>query len=521
MMSHEKWEYLIPDGADLTAALADLHRQARWQEGPWQASEHLFFDSFDWRVYSAGASLEQWIDTDGAHLIWQDLEGAEAPLVQDWEDEPAFALALPDGPVRRHLIPVLGPRRLFPVIRITSREQTLYVTGDEGRPVARLLVIISKLHDPRNGQTRPLATRLRLESLTGQAKAADQLTGSIEQGLALQRARNPLFIEALATAGRRPGDYSTKLDFRLDGKARADESLKLIMRHLLAILEANIAGAKAHLDPEFLHDLRVATRRTRSALGQIKGVFPPDRVAHFKARFAWLQQVTGPVRDLDVYRDRLDDYLAALPPLLRPYLGPLEDYLVSHHRLAQTRLSEQLDSLEFKRLIEDWRAFLDEAPPKRGAPTNAERPIKDVADLSIWRLYRRVRNEGRAIGPESPPPELHELRKSAKKLRYLMEFFRRLYPKNEIAPLIKLTKILLENLGDFQDLSVQGQFLRDAAREISQEGRADTDTLLAMGALIGSLLHRQQLAREAFGETFDQFDRSSHHAAFRRLFRSL
>jgi CHAD domain-containing protein len=518
-MSDAIRDYLVPDGADLAAVLAELHRRRRLNEGPWLASEHHFLDSFDWRLFLAGAMLEQCSDTEGARLIWHDSRRADAQLVQGCEGLPGLLSDLEAGPVHEQLAPVLGIRRLLPVITILSREQTLYIAGDADQTIARLQVIISEWQDPTSGERGPLAARLRLEALAGQADEAGALASLLKDTLGLRRARNPPFVEALAAAGRQPGGYSTKLDFRLEGDVRADVSTKSILRHLLGTLTANIPGAKARLDPEFLHDLRVATRRTRSALGQIKGVFPPNQVAYYKGRFAWLQQVTGPVRDLDVYQQSLGDYLAALPPLLRPYLAPLEEYLVAHHRLAQRQLTEVLSSAELAQLIDDWRAFLDEAPGADCHLPSAGRPIKEIADVSIWRIYRRVRNEGRAIGPESPPTELHELRKSSKKLRYLMEFFSSLYPKDELAPLIKLTKVLLDNLGLFQDLAVQGEFLRDAAREMAVEGQADADTLLAMGALIGSLLHRQQEARSAFAATFGALDTSRNRAAFRKLFK--
>jgi CHAD domain-containing protein len=133
-------------------------------------------------------------------------------------------------------------------------------------------------------------------------------------------------------------------------------------------------------------------------------------------------------------------------------------------------------------------------------------------------MAKRVRREGRAITTESPPADLHELRKSCKKLRYLMEFFQSLYPEDEIRPLIRLLKDLLDNLGSFQDLTVQAAHLRELAGRMGAEGQGDTDTLLAMGALIGQVLERQQRAREAFDGVFAGFlDRDNRHR-LRRLF---
>lgn len=531
-------EYLARDGGDAQEILAAAARRWRVQEGPWQASEHRFYDSFDWRLFAAGVAVERQVDPEGACLLWQDLDGDEAPERLDWAGAPGLAEDLPEGSWRDRLTSVLQDRRLLPVVTILSREQILDLFEDDER-VARLTVFADRFQDPRSGLGGALKPRLHLEPLSRRAADRQALKDWIAEGLRIGLGLRPvtrpraLLVEGLAAIGRRPGDYSSKLDFRLDGQVRADLGLKKILRHLLATLEVNIPGAKAHWDPEFLHDLRVATRRTRSALAQVKDVLSAKEVARYKAGFAWLQQVTGAARDLDVYRSSLSDALQAMPAALRPHLAELDAFLAERHGAAQRQLAEVLESQDFRRLIDGWRAFLDAQGPDAAVDSEPDEsalepatqapkaalPLQEVADANIWRLYRRVRDEGRAIGPESPPPELHELRKSSKKLRYLMEFFRRLYPAAEIDPLIRLIKVLLDNLGLFQDLAVQVQFLREAAGQMRREGRADTDTLLAVGALIGDLLRRQQAARMAFADTFARFDAKPNRMSFRRLFK--
>ena len=69
-------------------------------------------------------------------------------------------------------------------------------------------------------------------------------------------------------------------------------------------------------------------------------------------------------------------------------------------------------------------------------------------------MYRRVLKERRAIADDSPAEDLHELRKSCMKLRYLLEFFRSLYPRKQERALILKLKVLLDNLGNLQDLEV-------------------------------------------------------------------
>jgi CHAD domain-containing protein len=135
-------------------------------------------------------------------------------------------------------------------------------------------------------------------------------------------------------------------------------------------------------------------------------------------------------------------------------------------------------------------------------------------------MYQRVLSEGRAIRDDSPAEHLHELRKSCKKLRYLLEFFESLYPKDCVKQLIKQLKELLDMLGRFQDQAVQAAHLRETAVEMNQEGTGDIDTLLAMGALIGQLLSNQQQARDQFAEVFAHFDSAANAERFEGCVRS-
>ncbi len=193
-------------------------------------------------------------------------------------------------------------------------------------------------------------------------------------------------------------------------------------------------------------------------------------------------------------------------------------FILAHYDEEQRRLAESLDGAELKALLVRWSAFLEAPVPDSPEARDAGSAIKSVADARIWRMAKRVRREGRAMGPASPATDMHELRKSCKKLRYLMEFFQSLYPEDDVRPLIRLLKELLDNLGSFQDLAVQAAHLRELAERMQAEGQGDTDTLLAMGALIGQVLERQQGARDAFGVVFAGFLDRDNQDRLRRLF---
>ena len=541
------------------------------------------YDSFDWRLFAAGASLE-WCFSEvptladprtglleGLHpqrpmLRWRDLRAPHATLIQQPSDtEPGLLEELADGPVRERLARLLEMRRLLPRVDVISQQTPLRLLNEDEKTVVWLLIEQHRFREPRSGRGGALSRRLLLKAVRGYLDAFEQArTGLIEQ-LGMSALTEALAQEALTAAGHCPGTYSTKLDERLDPNQRADLATKQILRGLLETLEANVEGTRQNLDSEFLHDLRVATRRTRAALSQIKGVFPEAGVTEFKQGFAWLQQVTGPVRDLDVYLLDFPSLEQRVPPMLRHELRPLYAQLLRQHGEAQCQLAHELDSVRFHRLLRDWCAFLDAPVPdapvpgapmpdaavpdassqsirlearadsvaaqplgdetleagqrqQQGpAPKQAARPIKKVADERIRKMLKRVRAEGRAIGADSAPEQLHELRKSCKKLRYLMEFFQSLYPKAEIREQIKQTKRLLDNLGRFQDTAVQAQHLYEQAAASAGGQGLPATTLLAMGALISQILNDQACARASFAEVFADFDSAENAERFKVL----
>jgi CHAD domain-containing protein len=111
---------------------------------------------------------------------------------------------------------------------------------------------------------------------------------------------------------------------------------------------------------------------------------------------------------------------------------------------------------------------------------------------------------GRAIGDDSPPEALHDLRKKGKELRYLLELFGSLYPDEVTKPLVKALKALQDTLGRFQDREVEADELRSLREELAgMEGGAAA--LMAMGRLVEHLGAEQTAAREEFAERFGDF----------------
>ncbi len=517
-MSPSSIELQVPESLSLEELKQRIAGFHGFSQEPERSLHRSFLETFDWRVHDAGGVLESVTDGKHSELVWRKRKNGDVQYRVPLDGTPGFVTDLPAGPLLEGLKPVLEMRTLQPLVRIESLFTTLRVLDEEEKTVVRLEWEKARYLDADGEYGGELGTRVHLHPVRGYGAEFAQVARQLDE--LLESTGSSLLDAALQAIGRQPGDYSSKLNYTLDPEQRADQATKTIMLGLLRTLEVNIEGSRADVDSEYLHDLRVATRRTRSALTQIKAVFAPELVERYKSGFAWVQQVTGPTRDMDVYLMALDDLKGELPPRLRDALEPLRGFLHAHHAQEQQAMSRKLASPHFRKILKEWRAFLETPAPDRPAAANSDRLIRKLADERIWKMFRRVLKEGRTIGDESPAEDLHELRKSCKKLRYLMEFFSSLYQGKQIKTLIKVLKVLLDNLGNFQDLEVQSDKLQHFAVQMVQEGDVGADTLLAMGALIGGLSKRQLAARDEFARIFAGFDTQEHRLLFKTLFRS-
>ncbi|MEJ5255648.1 MAG: CHAD domain-containing protein [Acidimicrobiales bacterium] len=318
--------------------------------------------------------------------------------------------------------------------------------------------------------------------------------------------------------GQPEGSRPSKARPALAPGSSALEAWVAVLRSLLDETVANEAGVRDGADPERLHDFRVAIRRSRSVLREAKRVLPRPVIEHARRELGWLGRATSRLRDLDVLLLSLPELEATLSADQRGALGPLQGILIELQREAHTALVVDLDSERYAQLLEWWAVFLDHPPS--GAHTkapDAARPARKVAAERIRSAHRALVRDGRRINETSPPPELHELRKDAKKLRYLLECFGSLYPRELVEPVVKKLKGLQDVLGTYQDCQVHLATLEHAV-EVLRARQGDREAVLGAVELLEiELGDRAQRARAEFQERFSRFDST----AVRRRVRAL
>lgn len=482
---------------------------------PHQRRALTLLDSFDGRLFRAGLVLAD----DGSALALERIEDGAEIARQPGRPGTGFAGDLPPGPLRDRLAALLGVRRLLPWLALRTAVAAFEVRDKAGKLVLTLAQEHWSARAPDRRAGPVLAPVLRLTAMRGYGKALRRAAAALAREFAPHSPRQHL-VEVCDAAGVAPGARSGSLDLRLTPDMTAGAAARAIHLALLDAMEAVEDGAARRVDPEFLHDFRVAVRRTRSALGQVdRGVLPEDVVAVARRDFQWLGEQTNRMRDLDVYLGDYPALEASLPVDRRADLAPFRDHLLGEARAEGRRVARLLRGPRYRALRDRWRAWLGTLPEASDGPA-ALMPVRDLADRGIWKVYRRLKREAAAIGRDSPPEALHALRITAKKLRYLLEFFRELYPAAKIDRLVRALKKLQDALGRFQDCTVQSARIADFAREMAEEGKAPAATQAALGMVADAMLARSAEARAACEKRIGRFTRPAVEARFRKLFRS-
>jgi CHAD domain-containing protein len=490
----------------------------------------VWLDTFDWRLYQSGLTLEQvsragitelaLTGRDGAVLA-SDRFGRVAGAGSNGAESgrpawPGLLDALPLGPLRDRLGPVVGVRALLPVARAVSVVREARVLNSDEKTVARITMDRMSVRFPA---TAAVPARLAVSALRGYQAQALKVADLLAAAPGVMSASESGLEAALAAGGRRPGDYSGKISVRLSPRMPAVAAMVALLTALFDTLLANVSGTVRDLDTEFLHDLRIAVRRSRSALKLAGDVLPGEMTSKFRPEFKWLGDLTTPTRDLDVYLLGYPDMAAGLVAATAEDLRPFHAHLERSRGAAQRQLARGLRSARFTRLREDWAdALAGAAARPRAARAGGTRPsAARLAASRIGRAHRRVLRDGRAITAASPPESLHDLRKRCKELRYLLEFFGSLYDPGDHWRAVRELKALQDCLGEFQDAQVQREEIGEFATQMMDQRAAPAATLLAMGEIAAGLAAQQQRARGEFTGRFRDFASPAGQSRIRAL----
>jgi triphosphatase len=314
------------------------------------------------------------------------------------------------------------------------------------------------------GADRLPITECELELKVGEPSAlfglAARLTGSAlilnpaqksQRGYRLARQQSPAEVRAVSPM--------------LDPASSIEDAMIEIIENTVAQFIGNWPALLEADCAESVHQMRVALRRLRAALGQFERTFPDSGFKRFREVAKTLANSLGPARDQDVFIALVTrGPFAAFSdePSFEPLLSHFSERRQDRYRSAK----ETLRAPETSRFIFDLQAFVAargwrnrlsaEQLPRLGAPA------RDIAGEALERLYQRTRKLGRNISQDDPERR-HELRIALKKLRYWSEFFVSLYDARKVKKFSKTSSALQDALGDHNDAALALKLIEEDA----------------------------------------------------------
>lgn len=223
-------------------------------------------------------------------------------------------------------------------------------------------------------------------------------------------------------------------------------------------MQLNHAGAIGSEDPEYIHQMRVATRRLRAALRLFAPALPPGYADALLPALREMMARLGHARDLDVLLAEIcAPVIAALPD--EPRLSALAGIVTEERFTARRMAVRHLEARDFGALMIRLAALLH--APALDTPLAAE-SVAGFAQGRLRRLRRKVRTLARQASLDDPA-SLHALRIGIKRLRYALEFFATLARGKALRRQAAWLAEVQGTLGELNDLANAGQLLMNCA----------------------------------------------------------
>jgi CHAD domain-containing protein len=469
--------------ADPTAPFPDLSGVSDAVSEP--AELHLeatYFDTADARLLRRGITLRRRIGGDDAgwHL--------KLPVGQDERTEVRLPLgrgakAVPDAMVRE-VRAVVRDRPLVPiaVLRTTRVERTLMDAN--GNVLAT--VADDTVHAERStGGALELSTwrEVEVELVNGDRAFLDGVS------------------DRLRAAGLTPSASGSKLarvfgDFAIPKRASKSDALDrratsgaVLLAHLQRQVDQLVTrDREARSDKaDGVHQMRVATRRLRSALATYRPLLDRQATDPLRGELRWLGGMLGRARDTEVLHRRLRDSLAAQPnELVQGPVGPrIDQELQNRHQAAHAELGAALETKRYFRLLDALDQLVADPPLTARAGKPARKQLPTLVGRAARRIDRAAQAVAKAPTRHAHDHLLHEVRKSAKRARYAAE--------SAIPAVGKPAKRLASRMKALQDVLGEHQD-SVAARALLLE-LAAAAYLAGENTFTYGLLHAQERAR--------------------------
>jgi triphosphatase len=408
--------------------------------------------------------------------------------------------AIDDKAIRRTIKKATRREKLKPIFAVDMQRTTIVLKPKRGCEV-EVAFDMGRVKTTEGDDHELPILEVEFELLKGEASelvaCARELTSDLPLTLCLQSKA----ARGYALAGATVDAPVKAARLVLPAKASAGDAFARIVSHCLHHLLGNWASVVQARDPEGIHQMRVAIRRLRCAVGLFGGPFRSS-IQSVESELRWLAGVLGAARDLDVFDDEVfrpvatahgdDVRLEALASVVRV-----------RRREAWVGVIAALESERFRRLMLDIAAATLCRPWLGNSAKAVSRPAGELARKRMARRHAQALKLGNKI-ERLDAKARHKLRIRLKKLRYALDFFASLFPKREVGEYSRRLGELQETLGKMNDAAVARQFVE----ALMGESLADAGAVnYACGVVAGWHLGHERDRHKALAHQWRHFSK--------------
>lgn len=447
-------------------ALLDIPGVERVAEPVEDRLEAVYFDTPSLALAARRITLRR--RTGGADQGWH----LKLPVGDDRRQEIHASLGQPDTVPEELTDQFLVYTRgedLRPVARLSTQRTTYRLYGPGGEHLADFAddQVRTEILHPVQTERHWREWEIELVHAAGRllAAAADTLTatGGVRSGQASKLAR------ALGDAW--PPEHVAGTG-RPRKKGPAVEVVTAYLDERIRELFTHDPGVRRE-EPDAVHQMRSATRRTRSALATYRKLFDTSEVKKLADELKWLARILGRARDAEVMRKRLRQHLGDLAGQDNSghLPGPIDHELDTAYDAGYKKVLTTIGTGRYYRLLGSIEDFRDNPPATHLASRPAKKVTARLVNKAAKRLNRARRSAAHTADGPARDTALHQVRKDAKRLRHAAESVTDIHGK-PARKLAKAAQRMQKILGHHQD-SVMARAL---LTRLAAEPELPTDT---------------------------------------------
>ena len=339
------------------------------------------------------------------------------------------------------------------------------------------------------GSNEAPISELELEIIVGEPTALFDFVRTLLEHMPLALAHESKAARGFAL-GARAAPVKVKQP-ALNKHMSAQQGFVAIATTCMQHLSANEAGCAVGEDSEYLHQLRVAIRRLRTAIRLFSDHLDAATTVAIVEELRWLGGQLGTTRDLDVFLEE------TLPPVLAVWpshagLTQIRERIAVQRDTANAASCAALRSARYQRLLLDIGAWLVSLSRQAtdSIDTSQSMSLVEFARAALKRHRKQLIRRAEHL-MELSADERHRVRISGKRLRYAAEFFSPLFATKRCKPYIQELANLQNILGVLNDAATTKTVLSQAADETNGEALAIMQAWV-LGVAQGHLAHLPQ-----------------------------